>query len=331
VLAFQQIEAQATAVTTLRRALERGRVAHAYLFEGPSGVGKSKAATALSLALLCPEQPGAGCGQCTTCARVLAGKHPDVRWFAPRDEGNRNLPVELVRSEILPFAKFAPFEASVACLIFPEADVSFPDQHAEAANALLKTLEEPRAKVTFILLSERPERLLPTIRSRCQTVRFGPLPAQTLSAILGSHGIPEAQQPAAIALAQGRADRALGFAQEGRAEELVELALRIDDAIHAGRASALLDLSEQLAASDQRSLLLDTLALFYGDVAAAALEPELAPSAFPQNAPLIRQRAERLGAATAAARVQRIFDTAELIDRNANPQLALDALLLGFV
>ena len=328
-MSFDEIASQVPAVTTLQRALTLGQVAHAYLFEGPSGVGKMLAARALAEALLCDTAPGRGCGQCNACGRIRSGKHPDVRIFAPRDEGNRNLQVETVRNEIVPFAKFAPFEGRAACLIFPEADVSFPEMHQEAANALLKTLEEPRQKLTFVLLSERPERLLATIRSRCQTVRFAPLGTDALRAILTKHAIPEAQQPAAIALSQGRADRAIDLAQEGRAQELVDLALQVDDAAHSGKIAALLDLAEQLASRDDRELVLETLALFYRDVAAAAIEPERTPAAFPEQRALIHERAQRLGARAAAESVRAIFNTADTLERNANAETALDAMLLG--
>jgi DNA polymerase-3 subunit delta' len=328
-VAFDEIASQVPALTTLKRALETGQVAHAYLFEGPSGVGKMLAARALAEALLCDTAPNRGCGQCHACARVRQAKHPDVRIFAPRDEGNRNLQVETVRNEIVPFAKFAPFEGHAAVLIFPESDVSFPEMHPEAANALLKTLEEPRQALTFVLLSERPERLLATIRSRCQTVRFGPLPSDTLRAILTKHAIPEVQQPAAIALAQGRADRAIELGQEGRAQELVELALAVDDAAHAGKIAALLELAEQLAGRDDRELVLETLALFYRDVAAAAIDPDVAPASFPAQRALISERAQRLGARAAAESVHGIFHVADTLERNANPETALDAMLLG--
>jgi DNA polymerase-3 subunit delta' len=328
-MAFDQIASQVPALTTLKRALTTAQVAHAYLFEGPSGVGKMLAARSVAEALLCTEAPGVGCGVCNTCERVRNDKHPDVRIFAPREEGNRNLQVDTVRNEIVPFAKFAPFEGRAAVLIFPEADVSFPEMHPEAANALLKTLEEPRQALTFILLSERPERLLATIRSRCQTVRFAPLPSDTLRAILSRNAIAEAQQPAAIALAQGRADRALELAREGLAQELVELALRVDDAAHAGKIAGLLDLAEQLASRDDRELVLETLALFYRDVAALAVDPGGMPLAFPEQRALILERAQRLGPSAAADSVRSIFNTADTIERNANPETALDAMLLG--
>jgi DNA polymerase-3 subunit delta' len=327
---FDQIKAQPSAVATLLRALDRDRVPHAYLFEGPSGVGKQRAAMALACAQLCPEAPKRGCGVCSVCARVREGKHPDVRVFAPRDEGHRNIPVETVRDEILPFAKFAPFEAPVAVLIFPEADVSFPVQHAEAANAMLKTLEEPRAQVTFVLMSERPERLLPTIRSRCQSVRFAPLPSEVLHEILAEHAVPEEARAAAVALSRGRADRALLLAEEGRAERLLELALRIDDAVTNKRPGAILDAADELAGSEEQDVLLDTLALFYRDVTSAALLGDEARLSFPHRSDLVGQRAKVLGASRAAARVQAIEASFEALGRNANPELTMDAMLFSW-
>jgi DNA polymerase-3 subunit delta' len=328
-LGFGSVLAQPAAIQTLERALAQDRVAHAYLFEGPSGVGKELAALSLAAAQLCPEaRSGAACS-CPACERVRTGVHPDVRVFRPRDEGDRNISVEFVRTEILPFARFAPFEAEAACLIFPEADVSFPDQHQESANALLKTLEEPRSRITFILLSERPDRLLPTIRSRCQRVRFRPLPAAVVEQILERHGVAPEARPAAIALAGGRADRALVLAQDDAAERLLALALRIDDAVSARKPADLLDLAAELAQSEQRDLLLSTLALFYGDVAQLALrdDPRLS---FPHQRELLRERARGLGARRAAERVGAIAETFDALERNANPETALDALLLGF-
>jgi DNA polymerase-3 subunit delta' len=331
---FYPLQAQDSALQILQHALDHDRVAHAYLFEGPSGVGKERAALQLAAALLCPTARAQTHTQspcvCAVCERIRAGNHPDVRIFRPRDEGNRNLPVEVIRTELLPFAKFAPFEAENACVIFPEADVSFPIQHAEAANALLKTLEEPRPRVRFVLLAERPDRLLPTIRSRCQRVRFRPLPAAVLSEILERHGVPAAVRDTAIALAQGRADRALVLAQDDGAELLLELVLRVDAAVTSGRGGDLLNLADELAKHTQLDLVLSTLALFYRDVAQLALRGDAAPLSFPQCAERLRASADRLGPVRAAEHVAAINAILEAIERNANPEIALDALLLGF-
>src|SRR5689334_16084688 len=136
-MGLDDIRAQGTAVQTLRRAARSGRVASAYLFEGPSGTGKTKAAVALGQARICKVKPGEGCGTCDLCVRIAGEKHPDVRLFRPRDEGAGNIQVEFIRSEIIPVAQFAPFEAQHALLIFPDADVSFPgEQYPGSSNAI---------------------------------------------------------------------------------------------------------------------------------------------------------------------------------------------------
>ena len=135
-MTFAGIEAQGPAVQVLQYALATARLGQSYLFVGPSGVGKQLAALALARAANCPELPGEGCDRCEVCRRIDGGVHPDVRVFAPRDEGNRNLPVDYLRSEVLPFAKFAPFEGREAFLIFPQADVSFPEQRHQAFRGM---------------------------------------------------------------------------------------------------------------------------------------------------------------------------------------------------
>jgi len=325
-VSFDQVMAQPGAVRTLRRAVERDRIASAYLLEGPSGVGKKLAALALGQAILCELEPGKGCGACPTCRRIAEGKHPDVRLFGPRDEGNRNIQVELLRNEILPVAQYAPFEGRAALLIFPEADVSFPEAHPESANALLKTLEEPRRNVHFALLAERPDRLLPTIRSRCQSVRFNRLPPATLERILAAHGVKERERDAAVALADGRADVALSLAETGTSDAVLEHALRIDRCVQSSRPGSLVQLAEDLARSDELSLALDTLATFYRDVAAASLGLPDDALVFRHEAEAVRDRAETLDAAQASARVELVRETVETFERNANKQVALDAL-----
>jgi DNA polymerase-3 subunit delta' len=293
---FDDVKAQPMAVRVLRGAVERGRVASAYLFDGPSGVGKERAALALAGALLCKARPGRGCDGCDACKRIAHGNHPDVRIFRPRDEGDRNLPIRTVREQVLPFAQFAPFEGPAALAIFADADVAFPEHHTEAANALLKTLEEPRPKVHFVLLASRPDRLLPTIRSRCQRVRFQRLPDRTLDELLSEAGIAQAERAAAIALAGGRADRALQMAREGTGEKLFELALRVDAVLARGGPGAVADLCEELAKAADVELGLEAMVTFYRDVAAVALGAAPETLSFRMHAATLRERAAALAA-----------------------------------
>jgi len=323
---FDEILAQEGPISTLRRALENQRVAQAYIFEGPGGVGKEKTAMALASAMLCSDDPK-GCGRCNICRRIANHTHPDVRVFRPREEGNRNIQIEFVRETILPFARFAPFESKEALVIFPQADVSFPAQHAEAANALLKTLEEPREKLHFVLLAERPDRLLSTIRSRCQRVRFGRLPSNVIDTILSNRGVSESVRRMVQSLACGRADRAIEFSEGDKAEQLLELALHIDSVVEIGKPGELIDLGEELSRSAELTLVLETLALFYRDVSASRLGFEPDALSFAHRADRIQKRSATIDARDAANRVDLIYQTCENIEHNANKELSLDALL----
>jgi DNA polymerase-3 subunit delta' len=323
---FASVLAQAPAIETLRAAIERDKLASAYLFEGPSGTGKGRAAFALAEAVIARSTPAAQ--RADLSRRIAGGAHPDVRVFSPRAEGGRNLQVDVVRNEVLPFAQFAPFESKSAFVIFPDADVSFPEQHPEAANAMLKTLEEPRPGVGFVLLSSRPDRLLQTIRSRCQRVRFQRLPDDVLHRILEEAGVPEASRVVAVALADGRADKALAVGRVGEdgrsaADLLFDLALRTDEVAADGRPGAVVGMAEELARSPDLAGVLEALTAFYRDVARAALGMPDQALAFRHEAERIRARAGVVDARHAAEAVAGLREVEELIAVNANKDLAI--------
>jgi DNA polymerase-3 subunit delta' len=322
VSALRSVRAQDGAVRALLRAREHGRVASAYVFDGPSGVGKERTALAFATDVV-------AAGDAHIAERIESGSHPDVRVFRPRDEGKRNIQVEVLRTEILPLAQFAPFEAASTFFIFPEADVSFPVFQPEAANALLKTLEEPRPNVHFILTSERPDSLLPTIRSRCQRVRFGRLPNAVLREILRSEGVPEDSIAPAIALSAGRADLALALASDGAVDALTDLVMSVDDAVRGSGPGALVELAEQLARRDDLELALLTLQTFYRDLAVTSLGLPAEDLGFSARGQELQERAASTSSSAAAARVSLIHDCVRSMQRNANRQVALDSLLFG--
>jgi len=322
VSALDVVKAQGAAVETLRRARELGRMASAYLFVGPSGVGKELTATAIATDAVAAGDPH-------VADRIEMGTHPDVRVFRPRDEGKRNIQVEVLRNEILPLAQFAPFEAESTFFIFPEADVSFPEFQPEAANALLKTLEEPRPNVHFILTSERPDSLLSTIRSRCQRVRFGRLPTVVLREILLKDNLPETSIAPAIALSAGRADVALELARHGTIEELTDLVFSVDDAVRESGPGTLLDFAEKLGRRDDLELALLAMQSFYRDLAISSLGDDPTSLAFSGRGDEVRRRAASIDCSAAAARVSLIHACIESMRQNANRQVALDSLLFG--
>lgn len=180
---LSQIRGQTRAVAQLKRALTRNRVAHSYLFCGPSHCGKHTAGLALAAALNClsedAELAQVGCGTCVSCERIGAGVHPDVQTL--QQEGAAQIiPIQTIRKRVIPQLGMAPHEGNARVFLIEEA-TALP---GPSANALLKTLEEPPARTHFILSTVAPDQLLPTIRSRCQRVSFSALPAD-LRATLG--------------------------------------------------------------------------------------------------------------------------------------------------
>ncbi len=240
---FADIVGQHLAVSLLARALEQG-ASHAYLFSGPAGVGKTEAALAFAAGLACPDQ---GCNACGTCRRVLEGLHPDVEVVAP--EGNFIRKEEI--TEINLHAAYRPYEARAKVYVFLEAD-SF---NAEAANAFLKTLEEPPGHVHFILVTDRPERLLPTIASRCQPVAFSAVPAPAMAAdLMRRYGLAEAEARLTARVAGGN----LSYARELVVSESArrERALLLDmarDVPGAGLMATQVALDELIASIEARS------------------------------------------------------------------------------
>jgi DNA polymerase-3 subunit delta' len=169
---WQGLVGQERAVAQLCRSIERGRVPHASLFSGPPGAPLVDAAIALAMALSCQRAPGQGCNtnpdeMCAACAKIASGIHPDVVTLV-REGAAQIVPIESVRNQVIARIGFPPHEGAIRMFIVEEASALAPP----AANALLKTLEEPPGRTLFVLCTTAPDQLLPTIRSRCQRVRF---------------------------------------------------------------------------------------------------------------------------------------------------------------
>ena len=316
---LQDLIGQDLARAALERAVAGGRVAHAYVFEGPPGVGKRSAALGLAMALDCPVAPGAGCGTCEVCRRIEAGLHPDVPAFGPSGPGAQ-IVIEDIRA-ILALARTRPHEAPARVIVVDDADAMNPN----SANGLLKTLEEPLPGTHLVLCTGAPDRLLPTVRSRSQRIRFRALSPAALGEIARARGIPEARAEIAAALAGGSAARMLEAAaaedaQGGLTEALAELpgAGQLFDAVSAitGEKEGKADLPR----------LVGLLGGLYRDaLAVASGAPELATLARagdPQG--LAAAGVDRLGRALTA-----IVDVQLALQVNVNPTLALERLLIA--
>ena len=184
-------------------------MSHAYLFTGPAGSNKTLAAYALAQAILCPKGArgprGGNCGACDVCRRVMRRKHPDVRYFAP--EGAGGYLVEQIR-DIVTDTSYAPIQADKKVYILDRVDLL----GTAAANAFLKTLEEPPADVVLVLLGRTRESVLPTILSRCQVVPFRHIPATEAAGILSQNtGASLEKARIAIEACDGSVTRGIEF------------------------------------------------------------------------------------------------------------------------
>jgi DNA polymerase-3 subunit delta' len=240
---FADIVGQPMAVSILERSLEQG-ASHAYLFQGPPGGGKTEAAVAFAAGLTCPD---GGCGECNTCRRVLGGLHPDVETVFP--EGNFILMEQI--ADISLHAVYRPYEARVKVYIILEAH-SF---NIPAANAFLKTLEEPPGHVHFILVTDRPERLLPTIVSRCQPVVFSPVPVPALAAdLVRRFNKSEAEAVLIARIAGGDLDHARELATSESARRQRDQSLDLAGGIaHAGLMETQEAIDELMATVEARA------------------------------------------------------------------------------
>ena len=186
-----------------------GRASHAYLFHGPAGTGKRTAARAFAAELLAEGAPDPP----STRARVERGAHPDLTWVTP--SGAHELLVSDIDGPVVSAAARTPFEATRRIFVIERAD----NMNDEAGNRMLKTLEEPASFVHLLLLTDRPSEVMPTIASRCQHVRFDPLPAEEIARRLHEgQGLEPAAARACARLALGDGARATRLAtDEGRA------------------------------------------------------------------------------------------------------------------
>jgi DNA polymerase-3 subunit delta' len=332
---LSDIRGQAHAIETLHRALAQGRVHHAYLFSGPDGVGKAMAAHALAQALLC-QRPVAGtadaCGRCSGCLRAASGEHPDLHVVRRREKDDGSLEAQLKVEQIRELQQsltYKAYEGARRIVVLHDAE----RMNASTANALLKTLEEPGAETHFVLVSSAPNLLLPTILSRCQRVRFGPLPRAFVAEHLAQHAeLPLEHADLVAGLAEGSIGRGLRLAESPLLAERAALLGRVDDPEGRRNVPEVLALAEQLAQKKpELPLFFQLLRTWYRDLLLVQRGLEGERLVHRDQRERLHSRAERLPASELLDRLGRINDTERAIEQMANARLSLETLLLRLV
>jgi len=320
-MGFGGIIGQDRVIALLRRALRADRLAHAYLFVGPGGVGKRLVALALAQAANClrPLPDADACGACAACRKVAAGAHPDVRLLTPEEGTLRVEQVRALREEV----GRRPYEGRRRFALLDPAEALTE----QAQNALLKTLEEPAGATTFILLAQRAGGLLPTVVSRCQRLAFSPVPESLLARHLAGEGVPADRAVAVAALARGSVGNALALAGGAILESRDALLTRLFPALERGPA-ACAEVAEEIA-RDRESLgeALDLLLTWCRDLLVTAVLGHPGLAANRDRADALRGAAARFPAAALAEAVPAVAAAREALEANANPRLTCEALL----
>ncbi len=221
-MSFVAIKDQPTAIRLLSGVIQRDRIPNGLLFWGPGGVGKRLTAVEFAKAVNCVKKSGDACDVCLPCRKTAHGNHADVKYVSPAGK-KRVITVKSIE-QINEQVMFRPFEGGMRVVVIDDADRITED----AQNHFLKTLEEPPSRTVFILATEWPRRLLPTIRSRCQSVRFGALRRETVADMLKAQKALAGDAAAAIAaLSQGSMARALDLVSTDRREVVLDIVSRL--------------------------------------------------------------------------------------------------------
>lgn len=329
----------------LGRAVDEGRVNHAYLLHGPAGVGKATLAKWFAARLRCAE-PNGPCGNCPSCRRIVRGADPNVRLLAPLAEretdlalpfdppsrsgktAERSIGVEQVK-ELQHDAALAPSDGRWKVYLIVGAETMSLD----AANRLLKTLEEPPPSVILVLTAVDPADLLPTVVSRCQSIRLAPVSADELAAALHARfALPLDRADLLARLSGGRAGWAIQAATDADFFEERDAALADLDAVHRKSRRERLGVAERLAGQFSREpgriyRSLATWQSYWWDVGLVqmGLEDRVTNR---DRATAIARAAALVPPEQVRGYLQRLGEAAQWLVQNVNPRLAIEATVL---
>jgi DNA polymerase III subunit delta' len=323
---FRDILGQERVLNYLKAALSRGRLAHAYLFLGPEGVGKESVARALAGALNCAEplEDGDACGVCPSCKRLAAGTHPDFLIIRPT---SKERPPKIVIEQIREFRRVTAYPPVAGgwrvALIKPGEDLK-----DESANALLKTLEEPPAQNLLILTAGVEADLFPTVVSRAQKLAFTPLPYPLITRELIRRELSPSQAALLAALSGGSLGRALAMEPEELLRQRQQVLTDLKS-LSQGNATTALDWAQVLAKAPQET---DTFILltqlWYRDLLLLSHRaPERLLAHQDQLANLQAEAAQNQQKVW-LAKLAALNEAQRHLRANLNPELTLD--LLGF-
>lgn len=314
---------QPRVVKLLKNSIKKQRLAHAYIFEGAHGTGKMAVAAVLAKTFLCrnteDENP---CENCTNCRRITSGNHPDVHVISPEGQ---SIKIDQIRGLQKEFA-YSGMESSKKVYIVEHAD----KMTVQAANSLLKFLEEPGADTIAILLTEQVHSLLETIRSRAQTLSFSPLPPQGILEKLLEEDIPKPIAALAASLTSDYAE-ALEICREEWFAQARAKVIQLTEELRLRPDYCLVVLQDQYLSffkeKEQLRLALNLLLIWYRDLLSIHLSQSEKVVFFDQLQALEQQALQMSQRKTGEA-LQAILTAQARIRSNVSPLMVMEQLVL---
>lgn len=330
-MSWQRLCGHESQIRAFERVVQRGRLAHAYLFTGPSGIGKRLFAEELAKALLCEARAEArleACDRCASCLQIAAGTHPDY-FAAGRPQESLELPIAVMRELCQQFA-LKPARGRGKVAVLDDAD----DLNEESANCFLKTLEEPPPRSVLLLIGTDAERQLPTIVSRCQVVYFQPLAEETVCELLRAQGLEDESLIHRLTrMSNGSPGQALALADpalwEFRRCLLHDLFQPSSDTVAPAQTwiRFVEDAGKEAAAQRRRAALVLRLLIQFLTAALTASVSGAPSLAEPDDMRILEQLAQRADAEQILGMLDRCLDSDLQIDRRVQLVLVLEALL----
>lgn len=321
-MSWNDLKQQERVVHILKGSLKNDRLSHAYLFAGPRGAGKREMAIELAKALYCEQESHDSCNQCANCRRIQHGNHPDVYLVEP-DGGS--IKISQIRELQRQFS-FRSSEGNRKIYILDQADT----MTVQAANSLLKFLEEPSSQVTAILLTEKIHAMLPTILSRCQLITFSALPPETIIQTLTSEGMAEPIARTTAQLAAGL-NEARKLCQSERFAQLRNQVVQLSEDILFRGSYALVSLQDKLLKSDytrdDHVMFLDLYQLWLRDLMLwhAGKKDEVS---FIDHSDVLNKQALRMNMMQIVKGMEQVQSTRQRLEQHANPQLSFERMAL---
>jgi len=318
-MTFDTITGHNQQKNNLLRALSNQHIAHAYLFEGPDGIGKRLMALAFARVLLCED--GTSCGKCSACLKVDHNNHPDIHQL---DADGTALKIGQIRS-LQQDLSLRPLEGSYKVCLIDGAE-HFTNG---AANALLKTLEEPQPGTLIILLTSQPEKLLPTIRSRCQRLPFSRLPKQQLASILAQKLDLNATEATILAaLSEGSFKKALGPNRELFLEKRSKLIQSLS-ALSSGSTIPTFSFADELEMEKETlSDILDIFQAFYRDLLLLKYDRPVEELVNQDLLEILHRQNRSTTTASLLLKLKALESARFHLQRNVNLRLALEVMLM---